>query len=80
MSKKFISVLVSLTMLMSLFPLSIVFATNNSEILVGINTPFAPFEKKVNGEYVGYDIGNVKICAVEKSPKSEIYVISNLFF
>ena len=24
--------------------------------------------------------GNVKICAVEKSPKSEIYVISNLFF
>ena len=24
--------------------------------------------------------GNVKICAVEKSPKSEIYAISNLFF
>ena len=24
--------------------------------------------------------GNVKICAVEKSPKSEIYARSNLFF
>ena len=24
--------------------------------------------------------GNIKICAVEKSPKSEIYAISNLFF
>ena len=27
-----------------------------------------------------YHTGNVKICAVEKSPKSEIYAISNLFF
>ena len=26
------------------------------------------------------ELGNVKICAVEKSPKSEIYAISNLFF
>ena len=32
------------------------------------------------GSICAVTFGNVKICAVEKSPKSEIYVISNLFF
>lgn len=56
MSKKIISVLLSLTMLMSLLPLSIVFATNKTELVVGFSTPFEPFQENVNGELVGYDV------------------------
>ena len=40
-------------------------------------------ESLINAEALNIKVinnGNVKICAVEKSPKSEIYVISNLFF
>ena len=44
------------------------------------------FRRKLRGfanleaAHTNNKLGNVKICAVEKSPKSEIYAISNLFF
>ena len=43
-----------------------------------IDNMFTAGESVMTAQYTPY--GNVKICAVEKSPKSEIYAISNLFF
>ena len=55
-------------------------------------TPYVPFgtfgqtkvqvfqHRKLQITKISKHIGNVKICVVKKSPKSEIYAISNLFF
>lgn len=37
-------------------------------------------KRKFPNDCKSISYGNVKICAVKKSPKSEIYAISNLFF
>lgn len=55
----------------------------NDETIEKVNAAIDKLKRsktaQINFSTVAKD-GNVKICAVEKSPKSEIYAISNLFF